>query len=720
MDHYKILEFDIILQMLAERAVSASVKERCLRLEPSRDVAEARRLIDETTQAKCIIEQTGTPPLSQMTDLHKIIGLLGVDAMLTLDQILGVSIFLTSCRRVKDYLKRAEATGAEIAFYGGAIADLSDTEDEIERCIRGGQVDDRASQRLFELRRDVAAKSDQIKAKLESILKKNKDYFSESFISVRNGRFTLPVKQEYKSKIEGALVELSNSGGTRFVEPSVVRKLQDELNELTIEEENEVRRILYMLTALIYDGLPSIKLNVDAMETLDFLFAKAKLSIAMKASPINLLDAREVRIYAARHPLLERGARRPPFGRSADANTTASIAANKAAYTTASIAVNAGTMEVVPLDFTLGGDVTGVVVTGPNTGGKTVALKTIGLVALMAQSGLHAPCDGRSGVCVFDAILCDIGDGQSITENLSTFSSHMTNIINILKKMSVNSLVLLDELGSGTDPAEGMGLATAILEELLSGGCLFAATTHYPEIKEFAAVTPGIINARMAFDRESLAPLYKLEIGEAGESCALYIAERLGLPETLLTRAREITYAEQTPHERAPSSFTTTAPSVSPSPDPAAPPAPPSPITPSYTKTMSAPSASPSPDPTAPPVPPSHTPITPAAPPTPPSPAPHSRRFSVGDSVTVYPRRDIGIVYALANVKGEVGVQVKGNKLMINHKRLKLKVAAAELYPDDYDMSIVFDSVQNRKARHLMDRKHVAGNTVIIDESNPR
>jgi len=329
-----------------------------------------------------------------------------------------------------------------------------------------------------------------------------------------------------------------------------------------------------------------------------------------------------------------------------------------------------GENEPVPLDFALGGGTRGIIVTGPNTGGKTVAIKTVGLFSLMVQSGLHVSADERSSVCIFDSVWCDIGDGQSISQNLSTFSSHMTNIIDVLEKTTELSLILFDELGSGTDPAEGMGIATAILEELLAKGCLFTVTTHYPEIKDFAARTQGVINARMAFDKESLMPMYKLEIGEAGESCALHIAERLGMPAHLLKRAREVTYSEgniTVRNETAQNESTI------------------------FTV----------------------TPLDISSEPEKPAPIPRSQRFTIGDSVTVYPKKDIGIVYERANNKGEIGVQIKGEKHLINHKRIKLKVPAAELYPEDYDFSIIFDTVENRKARHLMNRKHVAGNTVV-------
>ena len=417
------------------------------------------------------------------------------------------------------------------------------------------------------------------------------------------------------------IVEISNTGGTCFIEPSAVAKLNEELGALQIEEDNEVRTVLYTLTALIHDDMPSIKINMEAMETLDFIFAKAKLSLAMKATQIHLTEEREIRLLTAQHPLLENG---------------------------------------VPLDFALGDSTRGLIITGPNTGGKTVAIKTVGLLSLMAQSGLHVPADNSSSLCMFDSVRCDIGDGQSISQNLSTFSSHMTNITGILEQATEQSLILFDELGSGTDPAEGMGIATAILEELLAKNCLFTVTTHYPEIKDFASSTEGVVNARMAFDIESLMPLYRLEIGEAGESCALYIAERLGLPEHILTRAREITYTTPQTKPRANGEIIT--------------------VKPMEIKEETAE-----------------------------KPIPKSQRYKIGDSVIIYPKKDIGIVYQRANEKGEIGVQVKGKKIMINHKRIKLKVAASELYPDDYDFSIIFDSVEARKTRHLMSRKHVEG-----------
>jgi dsDNA-specific endonuclease/ATPase MutS2 len=648
MNTFSILEFDKILESLSDCAVSENVKKRCLDLKPSLSESEARRWMDETTQAKTVIEANGTPPLPAMENLLKVLELIAVDAMLMPEQITHVLSFLISCRRMKQYLKKAELGGTAVAFYGASLDPLDDLSDELDRCIINGVVDDRASPALSDIRRRIGCTREQIKQKLDALLRKNRDWFSESFVSVRNGRYTLPVKREYKNNVPGTLVALSHTGGTCFIEPASVGRLNTELNELFVYEDSEVRRILYMLTALIGDFIPQLKLNVETLETLDFLFAKGKLSIKMKASPAELNTVRHTRLVSARHPLLD--------------EETA-----------------------VPLDFEIGeringgsvtndAIITGVVITGPNMGGKTVALKTVGLLSLMAQSGLHIPAGPGSTVCMNNLVLCDIGDGQSVAENLSTFSSHMKNIIEILEKAGGESLVLLDELGSGTDPAEGMGLAVAILDALCQRKCLFVVTTHYPEIKEYAARKPGIINARMTFDRESLLPLYRLELGEAGESCALYIAGRLGIPEDILRRAREAAYGGRE-KAGAPAVASVTA-------------GPPAPETPRIERRKG------------------EKPKT----------VLRSETFNIGDSVIVYPQKQIGLVYQRANKRGELGVQIRGVKKLINHKRVKLHVPASELYPDNYDLSVVFDTVANRKARRILDKRHEEGTVVVIKE----
>lgn len=644
MNSHCSLEFDKILEQLADNALSDNVKARCLALIPSLKEEEVKRRMDETTQAKRILEKIGTPPLPLMVELQKVIGLIALDAVLAPDQIAHVLSFLVSCRRMKAYLKKAEATQANIAWYGGSIDPLPELENEIDRCIRNGGVDDKASARLADIRRQICITTDQMKAKLDTLLRKNKEWFSESFVSIRNGHYTLPVKREHKKDVIGSVIDQSQTGATYFIEPASVGRLQEGLSTLQVEEDGEVRRILHSLTALIGDHLSVIKLNIEDMEALDFVFAKGKLSLAMKASPVTIHAGREIRILGARHPLINHGS-------------------------------------AVPLNFEAGCKINGVIITGPNTGGKTVALKCVGLLSLMVQSGLHVPADENSIFCMRNLVLSDIGDGQSITENLSTFSSHLKNIIEILRQANDESLVLLDELGSGTDPVEGMGLAIAVLDELSAKKCLFVVTTHYPEIKEYAANRPGLINARMAFDKESLLPLYRLEIGEAGESCAFYIAERLGMPQHLLKRAHQAAYGNlMEPHQgvKQPDGVVS---------DKARPNAA---LLPQIVKEKAGPSQTPS----------------------------RSEKFNIGDSVLVYPQREIGIVYARTDEKGEIGVQVKGEKKRINHKRLKLKLPASQLYPENYDFSIIFDSVANRKARHLMEKRHVEGNVIIMKEED--
>ncbi len=647
-NYTETLEFDKIIDMLCQAAMSERAKTRLSKLTPYMSEVECREKMQETTDAKRILESQGTPPLPAMTELDKILELSSKGAMLIPEQLTYVAQFLISCKRMKSYLKKAEALQVDIAYYGGTINELSDLYEEIDRSIRNGNVDDSASPRLRDIRRRLVSIGDQVKAKLESLLRNKKDWFTDSFVSTRNGHFVLPVKKEYRSMIPGTVIDTSSTGGTVFIEPAAVQKLQGERSLLAIEEENEVRKILYTLTALVDEQRSAIYVNMDAMETLDFVFAKAKLSLSMKAIPVKVTANRKIIIKAGRHPLLNQSS-------------------------------------CIPLDFEIGEGTNGVIITGPNTGGKTVALKTVGLLSIMAQSGLHVPADPGSEFSMNNLVLCDIGDGQSITENLSTFSSHITNIIDILGSATHESLVLLDELGSGTDPAEGMGIAVSILEELKGKDCLFVATTHYPEIKEYARKTELLVNARMAFDKESLKPLYKLEIGEAGESCALYIAKRLGFPQHLLNIAHQQAYG-QNGHQNNPEktkydtfidntlftgqieenkAYTNTQNNAFKAQ-----------TTTSIKKEMA------------------------------PQKLNRSSRFNLGDSVMVYPQREIGIIYQTANEKGELGVQIKSKKTLISHKRLKLHVAASELYPPDYDFSIVFDSVENRKARKQMGKHH--------------
>lgn len=643
----KTLEFDKILNILAEFALSEKIKEKIENMKPYMSEAEVLRHMEETTQGRAIIEFAGSPPLAAMTNLEKALSAVQQNAVLTVDDLNYVSQFASACKRMKSYLNKCKSTAPETASYAVSISDLAALHGEIVSCIKGSEVCDKASAQLARIRRQMMQTQEDIKAKVNQVLNSNSAYLSESFIAYKNGHYALAVKSKFKNKISGSVVDVSRSKGTYFVEPASVGKLKDKLDMLEIEESNEVLRILCQLTELVEEYLSEIKINIEAMELLDFIFAKAKLSMHMKGVPATVVTEPMICIKGGRHPFIKEE-------------------------------------EVVPLNYDMDSiEKRCVVITGPNTGGKTVVLKTVGLFSLMTQCGLHVPAD-EATFCMQNMVLCDIGDGQSITENLSTFSSHITNIIEIIKLADEQSLVLLDELGSGTDPAEGMGIAIAVLEELAAKNCLLLATTHYPEVKTFASSKRGFINARMAFDKENLMPLYKLEIGEAGESCALYIAKKLGLPQEMINNAYDAAYNNNSLKDKKASYNIETlkTESLSNKNDMI--------IKQSITKIDNKKIKQ----------------------------KEVEEKFDIGDSVLVSPENFLGIVYQKANERGEFGVMIKREKHLINHKRLSLSVSAEELYPDDYDMSIVFDTVANRKARKKQQKRHDPN--VVVEIYKPK
>lgn len=631
-NHNQALEFNRIIDKLKEHALSDRAKHSLDQLSPCLSEDTCRRKMAETTSARNLLDSLGSPPLPPMKELDEIITLAGAGSMLTPEQLESMSMFASSSARMKSYLARGEAIHEAVAAYGRSIESLSGLKAEIERCVRGGALCDEASPALKNIRRKKEHVDAQIKEKLSHILQSRKQYLSDGYVSVRQGHYVLPVQRKFQSHFGGTVIEASNRGATVFMEPTAIAKLQQELSILCVDEDAEERRILYTLSAAVEEQTPSIRRNMEAMEILDVLFAKAKLSASMKARPVEIGGERRLDIRQGRHPFLDVENR-------------------------------------VPLDIRMEGDLRGVIITGPNTGGKTVAVKTVGLLTLMAQCGLHIPCGEGSYIAMQDRVWCDIGDNQNISQNLSTFSGHMTNVIEILENASADSLVLLDELGSGTDPAEGMGIAIAVLEELRQRACMFLVTTHYPQVKAYAERTGGVISARMAFDRETLCPLYKLELGKTGESCALHIARSLGLAGHLLDRAYAEVYGGQREQEA----------------DQAAMPVPKSLLVRSVPEKKA---------------------------------ADVSIKFTMGDSVTVLPEGDIGIVYKPADENGDVIVQVKGKKRAVRHTRLKLKVAAAELYPPEYDFSVIFDTVEHRKARKQMGKHHNPDLSITYMEQN--
>ena len=619
----KVLEFDKVKERWKELAVTEHAHEQI-------DVAtfmlaelELKSALKDTTDARELIEKLGTPPLQNVTEIKEVMDIAGKDQCLTPYQLERVGMILSAVRRLKDYLERGKVFQNSLAYYEENFDAADDLREEIARQIRNERVDDYASKELAQLRMQIIKKTEEMKQKADQIMRSNKEAMADSFSTYRNGRLCLPVKKEYKYKIPGSVIDKSSTGNTLFVEPVGVANIYEEIDLLRISEENEVYRILYTLTAMVAQAEVLMEENIRMMEKLDFIFSKGKLSIDMQAcEPVITLE-REIKLKNARHPLMDRSI-------------------------------------CVPLQFEMGGDTKGIVITGPNTGGKTVAIKTVMLNCLMAQSGLHVTSEEAS-ICMNSNYLCDIGDGQNISENLSTFSAHIKNVLEVLSEVNGNSLVIMDELGSGTDPAEGMGIAIAILEELRKSECHFIVTTHYPEVKEYADKAEGIVNARMTFDKDSLLPTYQMIIGEAGESCAFYIADRLGMPESMLKVAVEAAYGK-----KAAEDFVAHNTNIL-----------------EKKKTGSIKKIK------------KNT-----------KKANMTQEFNIGDSVMIYPGQKIGIVCEKVNEKGVLRVQVKGKKIWINRKRVKLHVAARELYPEDYDFSIIFESVENRKLKHDIERKY--------------
>ncbi|MBQ3583184.1 MAG: DNA mismatch repair protein MutS [Lachnospiraceae bacterium] len=649
------LEFDKIKEKWMEFANTNQAKEQIQNTEIFLSESELRAKQRETTEARMLLEKGGNPPIPSLSGISDLIQIAKMGECLSALQIEQIGNMLTAVSRFQDYLNRCKQFEVSLAYYADDLDSLPELREEIRMQIRNGSIDDSASKLLKSLRSEIGRLETKMREKAEATIRSNKECMSDQFATIRNGHICIPVKKEYKFRISGTVLDKSSTGNTLFIEPAQVAKYYEELQELRMDEENEERRILYTLTAVIADYAGILEENERIIEKLDFIFSKGYLSAWCDGVEPDINTDRRICIKEGRHPLMDR-------------------------------AVN------VPLNLELGNvrtnqnpensDIQGIVITGPNTGGKTVAIKTAALTCMMAQCGLHVACE-TADICMNSNYLCDIGDGQNISENLSTFSAHIVNVLDILKKVNRESFVIMDELGSGTDPTEGMGIAIAILNELKKSGALFLVTTHYPEVKEYAKKEKGIVNAKMAFDKESLRPLYRLEIGAAGESCAFYIAERLGMPADMIACAMEEAYpfGKQNVHQMQTQKENQTVNNVG--------------ITSGIKK----------------------------------EPSPRiqkkkqvknqqeeAKKFKLGDSVMVYPDKKIGIVCQTANEKGVLRVQMPDKKIWINHKRVKLHVAAEELYPEDYDFSIIFDTVENRKLRHKMGRKYVEGE-VLIEET---
>ncbi|WML44924.1 endonuclease MutS2 [Neobacillus sp. PS3-40] len=639
-DTTNVLEFQQIKETISEFALTSAGKEKILELKPSTHLKQIEAMLDEVLEAVEIMKKSASVPVHGLEGMENLLNNLHKGNVLRADQFNKLSDFLDCCVKMKRYMKDKEHFAPRVSSYVDMIEELPDLAFEINHCIRNGQVDDYASKPLLKIRKQIAIQEERLKEKTMQLIRSNKYklFLQENVVSQRNGRYVIPIKKEYKNKVKGTVLDISASGSTFFIEPEDIALFQDEINWLFADEEVEVQKILQYLTGLVEEKEAQIRLAIETMVHYDFLFAKAKYCRLIEGVRVSVNDSHDINLISAKHPLLGEKA--------------------------------------VPLSMKMANEQNALIITGPNTGGKTVAIKTVGLLTTMTQCGLLIPVEKGSSISIYQKILVDIGDGQSITENLSTFSSRIKNIIEILKDTNEYTMVLLDELGSGTDPSEGMGLATAILEQLHEKGATILATTHYSEIKDFANQHPGFINGSMEFDLETLQPTYHLNIGKGGESQAFAIALKLGIHPRIIERAHKITYKEDkeylssetdrwklielekqvivNKHKRKEEQKTEL----------------------SY-------------------------PI-----------------FVQGDNVLVTSTNEYGIVYKGPDKEGNYIVQIKGEKVSVNHKRLKLYISSKELYPEDYDFTIIFESKDNRKKSKMLSREHIQGLTIDHSDSS--
>lgn len=515
----KALEYKKIINMIGERTESELGRKRVEEIRPLTDIKEIKHLQDQTEEALSLIIKKGVPPLFGINNILPEIKRVEIGGSLSPGGLLRISDILRVSRGLKKFLKETKE-GEESLFplIQRMVDDLrvnKNIEDEINNSIISeNEISDNASRELRNIRRQISSKNEAVRQKLNSIINSQatKKHLQDSIITMREGRYVVPVKQENRSFMPGIVHDMSSSGATVFVEPMAVVELNNELRELELKERDEIDKILKDLSLLVAEDGEAIRNNQTILQELDFIFAKGKLAYSMNATKPIFNTRGYINIKKARHPLLEEE-------------------------------------EVVPIDIYLGDEFNSLIITGPNTGGKTVTLKTVGLLTLMGQSGIHIPADFSSELAVFDQVFADIGDEQSIEQSLSTFSSHMVNIVDILDKVDSNSLVLFDELGAGTDPTEGAALAMSILEHLLNRNIRTIATTHYSQLKLYALTTEGITNGSVEFDVETLSPTYKLLIGVPGKSNAFEISNRLGLQDYIIDYAKELVSKENVEFE---------------------------------------------------------------------------------------------------------------------------------------------------------------------------
>lgn len=603
------LQYNDLKERVKTFCVSGLGKELIDKLEPSSNIRVVKNRLSETSEGRCLLEAYSYVPLEGISNINNIVTKIEKGLVLEPGELLSISDFLRGCRKIKEFMKSKDGYAPTLSSYADSITEFLYIEEEINYSIKGNRVDSAASKELKKIRRLIDVAEGKIEEKLNKFLKSslNKEFIQEFFISKRNDRFTIPIKVAHKNKVDGTIVETSSKGSTVFIEPSSVSKLNLELVMLKSEEAAEEYQILATLTGIIFERIREIKINQDLIAQYDMVFAKAKYSKAIGGIEPKINSIGFIKLRKCNHPLLEG--------------------------------------DVVPLDLEIGKDYRSLIITGPNAGGKTVVLKTLGLLTLSVQSGLHIVGKEGTEIAIFDNVFVDIGDNQSIENALSTFSSHMKNLAEIISCSNKNTLLLFDEIGSGTEPNEGAALAIAILEEFYHMGCITVASTHYGEIKRFSENHSDFENAAMQFKSETLEPLYKLVIGRSGESNALWISKKMGIRDKILERAKGYMESNEYNYDLVRDSKVSKEREVAEEVDEGT------------SKVI----------------------------------------FEKGDRVLLLDKKDYAIVYDGIDDYNNIKVLYKKEIIEVNARRLTLDIKGSELYPEGYDLNSLFVSYKEMK-----------------------
>jgi len=586
-------------------------------LMPSGDINIVSRRLNENKEARTEVENSTHIPLEGLFNIMPVIDKVEKGMILEPIELVDIQDFLRGCRKIKKFMEEKEFYSPKLSSYSVNITELNNIEEEINFCIKGNKVDSNASNELKKIRRNIDTAESKVKERLNKFITSsvNKKYIQEFIITKRNDRYVVPIKASHKNEIRGTVLDTSSKGNTVFIEPESISKTSSDLILLRAGESVEEYKVLSYLTELIYENIRQINLNIEVISEYDMVFAKAKYSQKIKGVTPNINNRGNINIKNGKHPLLADGA--------------------------------------VPLNFVIGKDYRSLIITGPNAGGKTVTLKTVGILTAMAECGFDLPVDEGTEISVFENIFVDIGDNQSIENSLSTFSSHIKNISYIVRKSNNTTLVLLDEIGSGTDPNEGAGLAISILEELYLKGCITVASTHYGEIKKFATSHPDFENAGMLFDPNTLEPMYKLTIGKSEDSNALFISKKMGISDKIIERAKGYIDSRE---------YSTKVIERS--------------------KILKEKETSDSENLVA------NTYLD----------------YERGDRVKLLDKDDFGIVYNSVDKFNKVEVFHKDQFIAVNIKRLVLKSKAADLYPVGYDLDNLFVEFKDRKLERDIER----------------